>query len=145
MGFGGDRVAARADPGDDGSLLDELTARDEDFPELQERDGVAVGRQDRDRPAPTGHRAREGDRAGGGCAHVRAELATDVHTAVLSAHIRVVAEEEGAQHGAVGRPRPALRAGHEHERGHGREKHSPHRSPPEVELSDGDRELSGDH
>jgi hypothetical protein len=93
---GGDRVAARAEPGDDGSLLDGLTARDKDLAELQERDGVAVDRQDRDRPASARHCAREGDRAGDGRPHVGAELATDVDAAVLSAEVRVLAQDEGA-------------------------------------------------
>jgi hypothetical protein len=145
VGVGDERVVARADPGDDRSLLDDLPTRDEDLAELQERDRVAVGRQDRDRPAPAGHHPCEGDSSRGGRPHVGAELTADVDAAVLAAGVGVVAQDEGAEDGAVGRPRPALRAGHEHECGHGREKHSPHRSPPEVELSDGDRELSGGH
>jgi hypothetical protein len=128
--LGGDRIATGADPGDDSPFLDDLSARDEDLAELQERDRVAIRRLDRDRPSPARHGAHEGDRAGGGREYAGAEHAADVDAPVLSAGVRIVAENEGAEDRAVGRPRPALRPRHEHERGHGRQKHSPHRSPP---------------
>ena len=87
----GDLVAARADPGDEGSLLDDLTLRDEDLPELQERHRVAVRRLDRDRLSPARHRPCEGDRAGSGRPHVGAELTADVDAPVLPTGVGVIA------------------------------------------------------
>jgi hypothetical protein len=44
-----DRVSARADARDDGSLLDGIALPDQQLSELEERDGIAVGGLDRER------------------------------------------------------------------------------------------------
>ena len=110
------RVAARAGQGDDRSLRHRLAARDEHLAELEQRHRPAVAGLDRQRPAAAGHRPRERDRPARRRAHRGARLRPDVDPAVEPAEVRVGAEHERPEHGAVDGPRPGGRAGDEHER-----------------------------
>jgi len=112
------RYAARPDRSDVGAFLDDDALENADRPQVGERDGVAVGGLDRERPAVRRHGAREGDGsrrrrpdevAGGGGAQVDAP--------VLAAGVRVRAERERSQHGPGDRPRPRLRCRGEREQG----------------------------
>ena len=84
VGRARDGVLARPDLADDVALRDRAAARDGGRAELEQRDRVAVGGQDRERAAAVGHRADEGDGAGGRRAHRRADRLADVDAAVLA-------------------------------------------------------------
>jgi hypothetical protein len=101
-----DRIGARADSADGGSFGDVVAVLDAGRAELEQRDGVAVRRLDRDRPAAAGNRADERDAAGCGRAHGSTDLGGDVDAAVLAARIGVVAEQERAEDRPVSGPRP---------------------------------------
>ena len=75
---------------------------------MEERHGVAVGRQDRDAATVRGHGACERDRAGGRSANRAAGRAGDVDAAMLAGGVRVGAELERAEHLTVRGPRPGF-------------------------------------
>jgi hypothetical protein len=111
--LGRGRIAARADAGDEDSLFDGVALRNQQLSELQERNGVAVGRLDGERLPATGNDAGEGHGSGRRRPDVRAELAADVDPAVLVARIRVGAEHERPQNRPGGRPCPRVRGRHD--------------------------------
>jgi hypothetical protein len=96
VGAGRDRVAALADAAHHGALLHGLALSDEELAELEQRDGVAVRRLERDRLSAARHGPGERDRSRSRGAHVGSELAADVDAAVLATGVRVVAEQERA-------------------------------------------------
>jgi hypothetical protein len=55
-------------------------------------------------------RARKGNEAPGGRAHVRPHRRTDVDAAMLATRVRIVLRDERPQHRTVDRPRPRVRA-----------------------------------
>jgi hypothetical protein len=81
---------------------------DPDRAEVQQRDGVPVRRPDRDRLSARGDAARERDDPRRRRANVPAQVARDVDAAMLASRIRIVSEDERAEHGAVDRPGPRL-------------------------------------
>jgi hypothetical protein len=99
---------------------------------MRERDGVPVGRRDRERPAGARHRADVGHLARGGCEHGAARVAGEVDAAVLAARVRVVRiERVRLQHGAVRGPGPGARDRRDEERGKSRdEQETTHGRPP---------------
>jgi ABC-type amino acid transport substrate-binding protein len=95
VGLGVLRIAASADRADRLALRDRGCSRDGDRAEVDEGDGVAVGRLDRyDAPAARDH-AREADDASGRGAHRRVGCRGNVDSAVLSSCVRIVPEVEG--------------------------------------------------
>ena len=103
------RRAARADRADRAALGDRVALRDDDRPEVDERDGVPVRREDRD-AAPVGRqRARERHDARRGRSDGRAVRTGDVDAAVLPTRVGVRAERERAEDRAVRGPRPGCR------------------------------------
>ena len=110
------RVAARAHRPDGRAFVDHVALRGRDRPEVDERDRVAVGREDRHAASVGGERARERDGPGRGRPDGQAVAAADVDSPVLSGGVRVGAERERAQHGSVGGPRPGKRRAARHER-----------------------------
>jgi hypothetical protein len=93
--------------GADGRSLGELgAARYADSAELEEGHRIAVGRLDRDRATAARNGADEGHEAGGRRDHRRSDGRAHIDAAVLARRVRVGAEEERAQHGALDRPRP---------------------------------------
>jgi len=130
-----DRVSARADARDDGSLLDGIALRDQQLSQLEERDGIAVGGLDRERLAAPWDRPGERHGSRGRRTDVGAELSADVDPAMLVAGIRVGPEHEGPEDRPAGRPRPRVRGRHDQKRGHhSRERYSPHLRPPESSF-----------
>jgi hypothetical protein len=91
-----DRVLALTDLADDRTLRDRAAARDADRAELEQCDGVAVGRLDRERAAAGRHGADEGDHAGRWRPHGLAGRGADVDAAVLARGVLVGREREGA-------------------------------------------------
>jgi hypothetical protein len=122
-------VSTRADRGHRIALGDGGARADEHRTEVRERDGVAVGRGDRDAPPGGGHDAREGDGPARRGDHRRAELVCDVDATVVPRRIRMRRIEAERLHDvAARRPRPRGGGGHEAERGqHGRQKQASHR------------------
>jgi hypothetical protein len=103
------RGAARAHRPDRRTLGDRVALGHADRPEVDERDGVAVGREDRD-AAPVGRqRARERHDTRRGRPDGRAVRAGDVDAAVLPTRIGVRAERERTHDRAVRGPRPGRR------------------------------------
>ena len=94
MGRTRDGVLAVADLADDRALRDHAAGRDDGRAELEQRDRVAVGGQDRDRAAAARHRTGEGDGSCGRGAHRRADSRTDVDAAVLAGGVAVLGEGE---------------------------------------------------
>jgi hypothetical protein len=130
-----DRVSARADERDDGSLIDGIALRDQQLSELEERDGIAVGGLDRERLTASRDSAGERHGSRGRRVDVGAELAADVDPAMLVAGIRIGPEHEGPEDRPAGRPRPRVRGRHDQKRGHhSRERYSPHVRPPKARL-----------
>ncbi len=116
---GRDRVLGVTTPAhrsDRRSLRDHVALLDADRAEVDERDRVAVGGEDRDAAAVGRERAGERHRAGGGRSHRRALRPGEVDAAVLSGGVRVAAERKGAEHVAVRRPRPRRGRAADHER-----------------------------
>jgi hypothetical protein len=110
------RRAAQAHRPDRRPLGDRVALSHDDRPEVDERDGVAVGREDRD-AAPVGRqRARERHDARRRRPDGRAVRAGDVEAAVLPARIGVRAERERAEDRAVRGPRPGCRLAAQGER-----------------------------
>jgi hypothetical protein len=93
---GRDRVAALADAAHHGALLHCLAFRGQDLAELEQRDGVAVRRLERDRLPAARHRPGERDRSCSRSAHGGSQLAADVDAPVLATRVRVVAQHERA-------------------------------------------------
>lgn len=87
------RLAARADRPDDVALADGRALHDGRRAKVDERDGIAVARSDRHRPAADRHGAGEGDDAGRGRAHGRAGGRPDVDAPVLAAVVGALAIE----------------------------------------------------
>jgi hypothetical protein len=98
------RVAARTEGADHSSLVDHVALGHRDRLEMEERDGVAVRREDRDAAAVDRDGARERDGAGGGTADGRAGIAADVDAAVLPGRVAIRAELERAENRSVGGP-----------------------------------------
>jgi len=131
---GGDGVLALPDLADDLALGQGGAARDCDSAELEQRDGVAVGRLDRHGAAAGGDRAGERHGSGGGRANRLADRSADVDAAMLAGLVLVARERERPQDGPVGRPGPA---GCDRDDDQGRdrsddrdEEYAPHRIPP---------------
>ena len=123
-------VRRRRDRADRLGLAHNSVLGNSDRAQPDERDGVAIRGSDRDRAPVPGYGTGERDRAGRGRAHVRAGIGGDIDAAVLPAGVGIVAEREGADHLAVGRPSPARRgSGQDHrnqcrrEREHDRTSH----------------------
>jgi hypothetical protein len=130
---GRDLVLALADLADDSTLRDRAASGDGDRSELEERDGVSVGRLDRHGPAAARDGADEGNGTRGGSADGVAHGAGDVGAAVLAGSIGVRPEREGPQHRTVGRPDPAGGSRSDcQERDHDDRdgERTPHRTPP---------------
>jgi hypothetical protein len=99
--------AARPHDRDGLAFGNDCAARDQGRAEVQERDGVAVGRLDRDRQTVRRDPADERDRAGGRSENRIAERTLDVDAAMLTRRQGVVlGEEEATQDRPVDRPRP---------------------------------------
>ncbi len=114
-------------PVDDGRVLGDF-----DRPEVGQRHGVPVGRDDRQALARGRDGAREGDRPGRGRHHGTTRGRPDVETAVLPGGIRVSwIEDERLEDWAVHRPRPRSRRSCVQQCGdYRREQDSAHRPPP---------------
>jgi hypothetical protein len=110
-------IATRADGPDDLSFRDRVSAPHRVGAEVHERDGVAVGTQDRDSLPSARYRARECDRARHRCLDGRAAGSADVHAAMRAGRIGMGAiEREGRQHRPVDRPAPTQRGSRREER-----------------------------
>jgi len=95
------------------ALGDGRAADDGERAEVEQRDGVAVGREDRERRAAARDRAGERDGSGRRREDRLARRGGDVDATVLAAGVRMGrVEDEGAQHLTAGRPGPCPRAGH---------------------------------
>jgi len=103
------RITGRTD---DVSLAHRQPSRHGNGTEPLERDGVTLGRADRDRLPAGGHGAREGDCAGGRRNHRRRGRGADVDSAVLAAGIWVVTKDERSNHRPVDGPGPGERGLH---------------------------------
>jgi hypothetical protein len=111
--------AGRADGADGLSLGDPGSAVHGDRPEVDERDGVAVGRLDREAEAVRGHGAGERHRSGVRGDHRRSGGPADVDAAVLAGRVRITPELECLQDRTGRGPRPPVRGRCEHEEGDG--------------------------
>jgi hypothetical protein len=118
-----------ADRADRLALGDGSAAPDGDRAEMDERDRIAVGSQDRHDEAAARNAAGEADRAARRGDHALTERAADVDAAVLPAGVRRGGiEDERAQNGPSGRPRPRVRGRRQKEREHKGDQHgTPHR------------------
>jgi hypothetical protein len=116
VGLARDRVHARPDDADDGSLGDLVASPDRDRTELKQRDGETIRSLDRERAAAVGERAAERDPAGRRRTNGCTERSSHVEAAVLPAGVGVVAEGEAPEHWSVDGPRPCPRRRGEHER-----------------------------
>ncbi len=110
------RVGALADDADARALGDLVPALDGDRAELQQRHGIPVGRTDRQRATTARDRPHERHAPRRRRAHRIAERASHVDPAMLSARVRVRAEDEGSEHRPVDRPRPGLCAARKQQR-----------------------------
>ena len=134
MGHTGGGVLALADVADDRAFRDRAAGGDDGRAELEQRDRVAVGSQDRQCAAAARHRAGEGDRSRGRSAHRGADSLTDVDAAVLAGGIAVLGKGERPQDRSVGGPGPTGRDWNDDQ---GRDRssdrdgeHAPHQAPP---------------
>ena len=125
--FARDAVAALADTAERVTLVDTRALGHGDLAELQQRHGVAVAGTDRHRAAALRHAPDERHRPGCRRRNDATDVGADVDAAMLAACVRVAAERERAQDGAVHGPAPRTRArcGHEREQRHERE-HTSH-------------------
>jgi hypothetical protein len=103
-------VAARADRAHHLALLDRRARSHADRPEMDQRDGISVGRPDRETEPLMRELPDEGDDARGRGANVRTGRRGDVDSTVLAAGVGVVLGDERPQHGAVDWPSPGTRA-----------------------------------
>ena len=134
MRHGGDGVGALADGAHDSSFGDLVAARHADRAQLQQCDGVAVGRLDRHRTTAAGNLADERDAAGSRRMDGATELTADVDSTMLPACVDVVAERERAQYRPVTGPGPRMcdRRDGERRQDDRDNECSPHRKPPSV-------------
>jgi hypothetical protein len=109
-------VAARSDRSDDFAFTDGRSDSDGNRSQVDKRDRVPVLGADRQTPTLVRNLAGESDDPGHRSAHVGARRRADVDSAVLPASVRVVAGDEGPQHGAVDGPAPPGSARDEGER-----------------------------
>jgi hypothetical protein len=114
-------VSARPDRPDDVALGDQGSVRDRDRPQVDERDGVAVGGPHGEaeplmRQLP--HKRHDPVRRG---AHVRPRRGADVDAAVLASRVRIASVDERPQHRSVDGPSPRRGARSQHEE---REQHA---------------------
>jgi hypothetical protein len=100
------RLAAGADLTDDNALGDLGRARDGNCSEMDERDGQAVGRLERERAAAARDRSGEAHRPGYRRPDRVAGVGADVEAAVLPRRVGVVTELEGSKHRPVDGPGP---------------------------------------
>jgi len=107
VGLDGDRIGAVAAATDEGALLHGRSACDQRLGELEQRDRVAVGGLDRERPSALRERAHEGDGSGRGREHVGSDGRAEVDAAVLPACVRIGTERERPQHRPGDGPGPA--------------------------------------
>ncbi len=85
--------------------------------EMQQRDGVAVRRLDRDRPPAGRHGSGERDNAAGRRDNRGTSSRADVDTTVEAARVRIGAEAERVQNRPLNRPGPPVRRCGRDERG----------------------------
>lgn len=109
-------LPGRTGPGDDLTLLDVSTALHLQRAEVSKRRLVAVFGRDRDREPVRRHLPREGDLAAGRRGDRRRAAQCDVHAAMLSTCVLVVAESEFTQDRPVSRPCPRQGGGGQDQR-----------------------------
>jgi hypothetical protein len=105
------------------SLRQAGARRDGHRSKMEERDGVAVGRFDRDRAAVSRKRAREANHAARGRQRRFARVAGDVDTAMLAGFVFARRYHERPQHGPRRGPAPRACRGREGERDYDRGGH----------------------
>jgi len=111
-------LAARADGADALALLERGADPNADGPKMDERDRVPVLSADGDAEPRMWQRAGERDHAARGCAHVGARERPDVHTAVLTALVRIVLGEEAPEYRPADGPAPGAGPGGQDEGRH---------------------------
>lgn len=99
-------VPAGADRAHHLVLLDRGTRSHADRPEMDQRDGIAVGRPDGETEPFMRELPDEGDDARGRRANVPTGRRGDVDSTVLAARVWVVLGDKRPQHGAVDWPSP---------------------------------------
>jgi hypothetical protein len=119
-------LAARADGADALALLERGADPNADGPEMDERDRIPVLGADGDAEPRLWQRAGERDHAARGCVHVGAQERPDVHTAVLTALVRIVPGEEAPEYGPVDGPAPGAGPGDRDEGRHRSEQQHQH-------------------
>jgi hypothetical protein len=134
VGDTGGRILALADVADDRALRDCAAGRDDGRAELEQRDCVAVGGQDRDRTTAARNGAGERDASRGRSAHGRADSLTDIDPAMLAGGVAVLGKGERPQDRSFGGPSPAGR-GRDDDQGRDRSsdrdgEDAPHQIPP---------------
>jgi hypothetical protein len=107
--------SARADRPDGRALSDLVAAPHARRAEMREGHRVTIGCQDRHASAAHRHGACERDRSGSRCNHGRVRWSPDVDPPVLAGGVRIVAENELLQDGALNGPRPGACGRHDHE------------------------------
>jgi hypothetical protein len=115
------------------AFVDGRALLDADRAEVDERDGKAVRRLDGHPAAVCGERPGERHGSRGGRADRNAFRPGDVDAAVLTARVRVGAQGERTEHGAVGGPCPGPGGRAEYqrsERRHADNEESVHEAPP---------------
>ena len=101
--------AARPDRPHDAALGDGDAAGHAEGTEVNERNGVAVGSGDRDRPAAARDGASEGDHSPGGRANGRSCGRCEIHAAVMPGSVDVFPQRERFQNRPVHGPGPGMR------------------------------------
>jgi hypothetical protein len=91
------------------AFRDAVGGADEHRAEMQERDGVAVGRPDRHRATVRWQRAGKGDLSPSRRHDRRTTIAADVEPRMTVLAVLGASEVEPAENGAVRRPRPRQR------------------------------------
>jgi hypothetical protein len=120
------RHAARADDADRLALRHDRAPADEERAEMQERDGVAVGRLNGDREPVRRDPADERHRSGGRRDHRVTERPLDVDPTMLAREERVLlVKREPLQHRPRNRPRPRACRGGRRERQEHRDDRDP--------------------
>ncbi len=109
--------AARSDGGDRVPFAHRRPAPDRHGAEMEQRDGVAVRRLDRERPSASRHDPGERDDAARRRAHRGAGRRADVDPAVETTRVRIGAEAERVQNRPLHRPGPPVRRCGRDERG----------------------------
>jgi hypothetical protein len=103
-------VATRADRAHHLALLDRRARSHADRPEMDQRDGIPVGRPDGETEPLMREPPDEGDDTRDRGANVRTGRRGDVDSTVLATRVGVVLGDERPQHGAVDWPSPGTRA-----------------------------------